>query len=107
MSLNYSYLILSYLIEKGDLERLHSSFDLKDPGSLESNVFVDIMLYFGRRGRENLRDLKISDFACTNDPDGWMYIYLAKDELTKNHHNDSNAADGRMYEVEGQRAYRN
>jgi hypothetical protein len=41
---------------------------------------MDIIKYFGDRGREYKRDLKIEDFAETIDGDGNMYI---KDELTK------------------------
>ena len=33
-----------------------------DPTSIQQKVFIDIMLYFGRRGRENLRNLKVDDF---------------------------------------------
>ena len=62
---------------------------------------MDIMLYYGRRGRENLRDLKITDFALTTDGEGLRYIYLKTDELTKNHREENNTADGRMYEIKG------
>jgi hypothetical protein len=48
-------------------------------------VFVDVMLYYGRPGRQNVHDLKICDFAATTDSDGEVYIYLTKDEQTKNH----------------------
>jgi predicted nucleotide-binding protein len=65
---------------------------------MQRKVFMDIMLYFGRRGRENLRELKITDLALTTDADGLRYIYLKKDELTKNHQEEINTADGRMYE---------
>ena len=43
---------------------------------------MDLMLYFGRRGRENLRKLKIMDFALTTDDKEMRYIYLKKDEPT-------------------------
>ncbi|XP_021364170.1 uncharacterized protein LOC110457290 [Mizuhopecten yessoensis] len=86
-------------IDKVDLEKLYSSFILNDHESLQCKVFVDIMLHFGRRGRENIRDLKKSDFATTTDAEGWRYIYLTKDELTKNHQADTNTAQGRMYEI--------
>ncbi|VDI26978.1 Hypothetical predicted protein [Mytilus galloprovincialis] len=43
------------------------------------------MLYFGRRGRENIHELKITDFTATTDADGRVYIYMSSDELTKNH----------------------
>ena len=57
------------------------------------------MLYFGKRGRKNLREMKRSDFACTTDSDGLRSIYICKDELTKNHQHDPNTASGRMYEI--------
>jgi hypothetical protein len=41
------------------------------------------MLHFGRRGRENLRDLKRDDFPITRDGEGALYAYKVKDELTK------------------------
>jgi hypothetical protein len=37
------------------------------------------MLYFGRRGQENIHDLKITDV------DGRVYVYMKWDEFTKNH----------------------
>ena len=33
------------------------------PEVLRSKVFVDVMVHFGRRGRENLKEIKISDFG--------------------------------------------
>jgi hypothetical protein len=57
------------------------------------------MLYFGRRGRENLWEMKRSDFACTTDSDGLRYIYICKDELTKNHQDDPNTASGIMHQA--------
>ncbi|CAG2232416.1 unnamed protein product [Mytilus edulis] len=66
------------------------------------NVFVDIMIHFGRRGRENLATLTRQDFAVQPDPEGTLYIYKTHDELTKNHQTDSEkSSDGRMYEIKG------
>jgi hypothetical protein len=64
-------------------------------------VFVDLMLHFGRRGRENLRNLQRSDFAVTRDAEGALFVYKTRDEQTKNHQNDDERADGRMYEIKG------
>ncbi|XP_033756252.1 uncharacterized protein LOC117338997 [Pecten maximus] len=86
-------------IEKADLQKLYASFDITDAASLQQKVFVDILLYFGRRGRENARQLKVSDFSCSTDSEGHVYIYHEKDEQTKNHRHDTNTADGRMYVV--------
>ena len=52
-------------IDNADLQKLYLSFDLSDPASLQHKVFVDIMLHFGRRGRESLRQLLVTDFALT------------------------------------------
>ncbi|KAJ8297940.1 hypothetical protein KUTeg_024471, partial [Tegillarca granosa] len=46
-------------------------------------VFVDLMLYFGRGGRENIHDFKITDFAATRDSKGKVYIYMKTDKVTK------------------------
>ncbi|KAK3088293.1 hypothetical protein FSP39_017185 [Pinctada imbricata] len=87
-------------LEEADLRKMYAQFDLTDPKQLQWRVFCDVMIYFGRRGRENLRDLKITDFACKRDGEGKMFIYLVKDEVTKNHQNDPNTASGRMYELQ-------
>jgi hypothetical protein len=49
-------------IAKEDLGKLYNSFDLYSPVGLQSKVFIDFMLYFCNRGRENLRTLKKEDF---------------------------------------------
>lgn len=86
-------------IEKEDLVKLYDYFDLDNNIKLQEKVFFDIVLYFGRRGRENIQNLKISDFAATTDTTGSIYIFLAHDELTKNHQEDSNTSDGRMFSI--------
>lgn len=90
-------------LESADLQRLYTYFesDCDNPETMQEKVFVDIMLYFGRRGRENLRDLKIVDFWLTTDSEGVRYIYIKRDEKTKNHQNDTNTAMGEMYELKG------
>ena len=50
-----------------DLKKLYSYFDCENNIKLQEKVFVDLMLYFGRRGRENIHELKLSDFAATSD----------------------------------------
>jgi len=88
-------------IESGDLQKVMDYFDINDSTKLLEKVFMDLMIYFGRRGREHMRYLKVDDFAATRDGEGNMYIYIVKDELTKNHHNDRNTAEGRMYAKPG------
>ena len=38
-----------------------------------------------------------------SDPDGLRYLYIKRDELTKNHQLDTNTAEGRMFEIKGER----
>jgi len=64
---------------------MYDYFNVNDNVKLQQKVFVDVMLYFGRRVRKNIHDLKICDFAATTDSDGGLNIYLTKDEQTKNH----------------------
>lgn len=88
-------------IDDADLQKMYQYFTLDDNVKLQQKVFVDLMLYFGRRGRENIHELKIDDFAVTSDGDGRLYIYKVRDEVTKNHQDDPNSADGRMYAKPG------
>ncbi|XP_021348603.1 uncharacterized protein LOC110447319 [Mizuhopecten yessoensis] len=89
-------------INDDDLETLYAylSSDRESRQLLQYNVFVDLMLHFGRRGRENLATLKRSDFAVTTDAKHCMYVYKDTEERTKNHQDDSDrSGDGRMYEI--------
>ena len=90
-------------IDRTDLLKLYDYFYecRESPAVLQSKVFVDIMLHFSRRGRENLRELKIVDFWLKTDPNGLKYLSIERDELTKNHQTDNNTADGRMFEIKG------
>ncbi|MCP3929111.1 MAG: DUF3504 domain-containing protein, partial [Bacteroidetes bacterium] len=80
--------------------KLPTSFDLNDPAQLQEKVFFDIQYNFGRRGRENLRDLKRDAFLLGVDDSGREYIELSYNEKTKNHQHasDRNATKPRMYE---------
>ncbi|VDI67112.1 Hypothetical predicted protein [Mytilus galloprovincialis] len=89
-------------IEEDHIKTIYSSLTQMDPVSLQQKVFIDLMLYFGRRGRENLRDLKVKDFEFSKQGGGdkeHRYIRIQRDELTKNHKEDTNTAVGKMYEV--------
>ena len=88
--------------EETHLRKMYDYFNVNDNVKLQHKVFVDVMLYFGRRRREkNIHALKICNFAATTDSDGEVYIYLTKDEQTKNHEDDPNSAQGRMYTRKG------
>ena len=78
------------LICKEDLKKLYEStaFGLNDPEKLQNKVFFEVMLYFCRRGRQNLRQLKKTDFPFNTDSTGARYVCKTTDELTKK----SNAA---------------
>ena len=94
-------------IETQDLQKMYDYFDLENNIRLQQKVFVDIMMYFGRRGRENLHLLKISDFAATTDSTGHLFIFMPNDELTKNHQDNPNTAEGRMYSRKGEFLHNN
>ena len=68
-----------------DLKKLYEStaFGLNDPEKLQNKVFFEVMLYFCRRGRQNLRQLKKTDFSFNTDSTGARYVCKATDELTK------------------------
>ena len=83
-----------------DLHKLYSSLDMDSPAGLQNKVFLDYMLYFCNRGRENLRDIKQTDFGQSRDSNGTLFIYLSSDFATKNHKiDDKKAQGGRMYET--------
>ena len=61
-------------LELKDLHKLYEYLDSNNNIKLQEKVFVDLMLYFGLRGRENIHDLKITDFAATTGVDeGFMF----------------------------------
>ena len=67
-----------------------------DPRTLQNKVFFEIMLYSCRRGRQNLRELKIKDFSFTKDDKGARYVTKSGDELTKNRREDDEGFEGGM-----------
>ena len=88
-----------------DLKKLYESgvFCLNDPEiKLQNKVFFEVMLYFCRRGRQNLRQLKKADFSFNTDGTGARYVCKTTDELTKNRREDDEGFDGGvMYEKPG------
>ena len=67
-----------------------------DPRTVQNKVFFEIMLYFCRRGRQNLRELKIKDFSSAKDDKGARYVTKSGDELTKNRREDDKGFEGGM-----------
>jgi hypothetical protein len=70
-----------------DIAIIYKSFNLDVPNDLQNKVFVDFMLFYCNRGRENLRELKKTDFTFHGSGDN-KYIAL-RDHSTKNHRGDS------------------
>ncbi|CAG2234023.1 KCTD1_15 [Mytilus edulis] len=93
-------------IQKGDIVKLYNHprvFNPNIPTGLLNKVFFELILYFCRRGQENLRDLKVSDFDILTDDSGKRYVSKVTSELTKNHQGDQTEEfepeGGRMYET--------
>ena len=68
-------------ITKGQLKKLFDSGQLgpansQDPAQLQRTVWFYLGLYFGRRGRENQRDLKSGMLVLKNTIDGEEYFEL-------------------------------
>ena len=71
---------------------------MSTPYGLQSKVFVDFMIYFCNRGRENLRDIKKSDFIFYENDN----FIVMRDMATKNHQGDvadEESQGGRIYET--------
>ena len=92
-------------ISTTDLKKLREYFtsNKENPRVLQEQVFVNLMVHFGRRGRENLRSLKISDFAVTSDSDLKLYVYQLTDKRTKNHQDDDERKRVKMYQIQGEK----
>lgn len=85
-------------IEISDMRKIEAYFRkyLGNPQVLQQKVFFDIILHFGNRGRENLREMKISDFIFNLDPDNCEYI-CKKDDLSKNHQTDTYSKQASLF----------
>ena len=79
-----------------DLKKLYESgvFNSDHPKTLLIKVFFEIMLCFCRRGRQNLRRLKKTDFEVHTDATGAKFVTKVRDEITKNHREDDEAEEG-------------
>ena len=87
----------------GDIRKLYHQtvyMSLDSPQGLLNKVLFETILYFCRRGRENIRKLDSSVFEIKYDADGRKYITKVKSEQTKNHQgttNEDESDGGRMY----------
>lgn len=66
------------LVTRQDLHKLYTFLNLETAKGIQNKGLVDSMLYFCNRGRENLRELKISDFSKGTDDEGIRYIYVKR-----------------------------
>nr|XP_054775587.1 uncharacterized protein LOC129284148 [Lytechinus pictus] len=74
-------------ISPEDMEKIQRSLDLDDPQGLQDKVFIDVMLHFCNRGRENLREMTVDSFEICEEEGKCSYISF-KDTLTKNNRED-------------------
>ena len=92
---------LEKLFESGQL----GNSDSKNPRQLMQTAWFYVMLYFGKRGRENMSKLSKKMVVLRSTPQGRRYFELRREALvsTKNHQGglDDNIdeADGKMFEV--------
>lgn len=74
-------------IPAADLQKLKSSNTIRGdiPWGLLRNVWLNISLYWCRRGREGQRQLTKQSFQFLFDDNGREYASMTHDEATKNH----------------------
>ena len=62
-------------VTPADMEKIQNCDDLdcNTPAGLQNKVFLDLMMYFCNRGRENIRSMKPSDFSVKTDENGRRY----------------------------------
>ncbi|XP_070546513.1 uncharacterized protein [Ptychodera flava] len=89
-------------ISCGDLKTLSMSpvLSIAHNVGLQRKVWFDLMLHFGRRGREGLRSLTKSSFAIERDDIGQRYVKYTFNEKVKNHAgnaDDNYTCHARMY----------
>ena len=92
-------------IEPEDLQELyhHLNQNKGTAAGLQQKVWLDIMLYFIRRGRENLRTMSRDTFFVGVDASGTQFVEQATGENDKNHpdplsaRSDDTEGEGRMY----------
>ena len=91
-------------ISNDDIKKLYQSglFSLIQPETLQNKVFFEVMLFFCRRRRQNVRELKEEDFCIETDSSGVRYVCKVKDELTKNRRENDEAQETQtMFETGG------
>ena len=76
-------------ISSENLRKLYASGVLSEdnPRSLQRKAFIELMLHFGRPGREGLRDMRKDSIVIKVDGSGKSYATMAYNEFSKNHQN--------------------
>ena len=93
-------------ISDSDLKTLQQHFSQckHTPKCLQDKVLFDILFFFGRRGREGLRNFKTDSFVFQKDGSEREYATLSYNEFDKNHADlsvESEETDKRMYAQPG------
>ena len=88
-----------------DLEALYVShqLDTSHPEGLQNKVFVDVMIYLCKCGRDNLREMNRRDFQISRDSEGKRYVSMS-DKSSRNHQghkSNGKRQKKRMYEMPG------
>ena len=83
---------MTKIVESGQL-------DTDTPSGLQNKVFVDVMVYFGQRGRESLRDMKPEDYVLNTDELGNRYFERRNTFTKSRRENEDEEFGGRMYEI--------
>ena len=67
-------------ISAADMQKMYSSGVLNDdnPRSLQRKVLIELMLYFGRRGREGLRTMRRDSVVIKTDVSGTKYATMGR-----------------------------
>ena len=71
-------------IEQSDMEKLGQHFDRSTPERLQDEIWFNITLQFGLRGRETISQLNRSSIAFNNDADGHRFAFLRHCTVSKN-----------------------
>ena len=77
-----------------DIEILYEKkqLGLETPESLLQTAWFNIMLHFGKRGRENMREMTAEDIQIHKSSSGLQYITLVE-RATKNHQGGLNSSE--------------
>jgi hypothetical protein len=74
-------------LAEADMRKMYASeaFSTLSPRTLQQKVFFELMLFFCNRGRENLRNMKPSDYEIRTDSEGRRYVGSRISRLSKKH----------------------